>query len=193
MKNHPLARLLSALAALFLTSSLHAQVLSVPGLEILGPYSSIKRNRDGSREEFHRTPDLRTITKDTKDAQRKLRLRTIYRLNDQGKPLACEIFDAQGQRLFKSRYGYSRKPGITFGKLVEEQMFDARVVRRDPNGIEMPVRRFIYMYNADGSPQKPIAITLIPGKKFEDVFGSGLQFNPFDPKAADPNLKPEKR
>jgi len=154
----------------------------VPGLEVKGPYSSIKRNKDGSYEEFSRTPNSPSITKQLKDASGTLRTTTIYRLSPQGNPLTCDIHDGKGKRLFKSRYGYDKRPGLTYGKLLEEQMFDARVVRKDPStGEEMPVRRFIYTYDARGNRNAPIAINLIPGKMAEDVFGpSGLQFDPFD-------------
>lgn len=155
----------------------------VPGLEVKGPYSSIKRNKDGSYEEFSRTPDATTITKKLKDAAHTLRTTTVYRVSKEGNPLTCDIFDGKGTRLFKSRYGYDKRKGLTQGKLLEEQMFDARVTRKDPQtGQEMPIRRFIYTYDARGNAYAPIAINLIPGKMAEDVFGagpSGLQFDPF--------------
>jgi hypothetical protein len=154
----------------------------VPGLEVKGPYASVKRNKDGSYEEFSRPPDERTITKKLKNASGTLLTTTVYRLSPQGNPLTCDIFDGKGTRLFKSRYGYDKRPGLTFGKLLEEQMFDARVTRKDPQtGEEMPIRRFIYTYDARGNRNAPIAINLIPGKMAEDVFGpSGLQFDPFE-------------
>ena len=156
----------------------------VPGLEVKGPYSSIKRNKDGSYEEFSRPPDERTITKKLKSANHTLMTTTVYRLSKEGNPLTCDIFDGKGTRLFKSRYGYDKRPGLTHGKLLEEQMFDARATRKDPQtGTEMPIRRFIYTYDARGNRYAPIAINLIPGKKAEEVFGagpSGLQFDPFE-------------
>jgi hypothetical protein len=170
----------------------------VPGLEVKGPYASVKTNTDGSREYFSRTRDMRTITKQTKGADGTLRLTTVYRLSPQGNPLTCDIFDGKGSRLFKSRYGYDPKPGLTFGKLVEEQMFDARVKRADATGQEIPVRRFLYTYDARGNRNAPISITTIPGKTAEEVYGpSALEFDPFDgqgapvaPKQANPRAKP---
>lgn len=166
-------------AAVLLVGIVHADV---PGLEVQGPYSSLKRNKDGSYEEFSRTHDMRTITKKTKGPDHTLRLTTVYRLSVQGNPLTCDIFDGQGKRLFKSRYGYDPKPGLTFGKLVEEQMFDARVKRLNPkNGEEMPVRRFLYTYDAQGNRLAPISITTIPGKSADEVFGpTSLDYDPFD-------------
>ncbi|WP_367874960.1 hypothetical protein [Luteolibacter sp. Populi] len=156
----------------------------VPGLEVKGPYSSIKRNKDGSYEEFSRPPDERTITKKLKSANHTLLTTTIYRLTKEGNPLTCDIFDGKGTRLFKSRYGYDKRTGLTYGKLLEEQMFDARVTRKKPGtDEEMPIRRFIYTYDARGNRNAPIAINLIPGKTAEEVFGagpSGLQFDPFE-------------
>lgn len=164
-----------------------AMVLSVafadvPGLEVQGPYSSVKRNKDGSYEEFARTHDLRVITKKTKGPDHTLRMTTVYRLSDQGNPLTCDIFDGKGTRLFKSRYGYDKRPGLTYGKLLEEQMFDARVKRINPKtGEEMPVRIFQYVYDAQGNRSAPISTTLIPGKTADEVFGpSSLDYDPFD-------------
>lgn len=184
--------------SLAIAGSACAQIGSVPGLEVQGPYSSIKRNEDGTREEFKKDPGEQTITKRTMSPQGKPMLSTIYRLNKEGNPLNCDIRDGQGQKLFKSRYGYSKKPGLTFGKLVEEQMFDVRTPRIDPaSGKEMPVRRFLYTYNADGSQNRPIAITLTPGKTYEQVYGSsasGLTYDPFKPNAPDAGkAKPDGR
>jgi len=153
---------------------------AVPGLEVQGPYASVKTNKDGSREFFERTRDMTVITKRTVSAEGKPVLKTVYRLSPKGNPLTCDIFDGKGTRLFKSRYGYDPKKGLTFGKLVEEQMFDARVKRIDPkSGQEIPVRRFIYTYDAQGNRNAPISITTIPGKTADEVFGpSALEADP---------------
>lgn len=163
-------------------------IAEVPGLEVQGPYASVKTNKDGSREYFSRTRDMRSITKQTKGADGTLRLTTVYRLSPQGNPLTCDIYDGKGTRLFKSRYGYDPKPGLTYGKLVEEQMFDARVKRTDESGREIPVRRFLYTYDAQGNRNAPISITIVPGKTAEEVFGpSALEFDPFDGSKPDPS------
>lgn len=168
----------------------------VPGLEVQGPYASVKTNKDGSREYFERTRDMTVITKKTVNPEGQPVLKTVYRLSTEGNPKTCDIFDGKGTKLFKSRYGYSKKQGLTYGKLVEEQMFDARVKRTDPKtGEEIPVRRFIYTYDAQGNQQAPISITTIPGKTADEVFGpSGLQFDPFDgqkpEQKANPRAKP---
>jgi hypothetical protein len=184
------------IAAAFILGSL-AQG-DVPGLTVQGPYASVKTNKDGTREYFSRTPDMRTITKETKGIDGQLRLTTVYRLSKEGNPLACDIFDGKGTRLFKSRYGYDPKPGLTHGKLVEEQMFDARVKRMNPkNGEEMPVRRFLYTYDALGNRNAPFSITLIPGKTADEIYGpSSLDYDPFDgqkpptKEPANPRAKP---
>lgn len=163
-------------------------IAEVPGLEVQGPYASVKTNKDGTREYFSRTRDMRSITKQTKGADGTLRLTTVYRLSPQGNPLTCDIYDGKGTRLFKSRYGYDPKPGLTYGKLVEEQMFDARVKRTDESGREIPVRRFLYTYDAQGNRNAPISITIVPGKTAEEVFGpSALEFDPFDGSKPDPS------
>lgn len=155
----------------------------VPGLELKGPYSSIKRNKDGSYEEFSRVPGDPTITKQLKDVHGTTRTTTVYRVSPQGNPVTCDIFDGKGVKLYKTRYAYMKNPeNPDYGRLVGEEMFDARVKRTDPRtGKEMPVRKFIYTYDAQGSRLQPMCFTLIPGKDAKDVFGpSALEFNPFD-------------
>ena len=104
---------------------------------------------------------------------------TIYRMDAQGNPMNCKIYDGKKNEMFKSRYGYRKSDG----QLVEEQMFDSRVKRIDPNtGEEMPVRRFIYTYDAQGNRSAPISITLLPGKTAEEVYGkpTAMDADPFD-------------
>jgi len=151
----------------------------------------VMRREDGSRDVFRRSPDSRTLTKRTESANGVLTMITIYRMDANGNPTGCKIYDGQNNELFKSSYGYRK----TDGQLVEERMFDSRVKRIDPaTGKEMPVRRFIYSYDAQGKRSAPIAITLTPGKTAEEVYGgpSALEKNPFDekPAPANPNAKP---
>lgn len=144
-----------------------------------GPNVRVTRHDDGSRTVFTRSPDNRTLTKKTYSANGALFLNTIYRMDANGNPMNCKIYDGKETEMFKSRYGYHRDTGL----LVEEQMFDSRVKRIDPNtGNEMPVRRFIYTYDALGNRSAPIAITLTPGKTAEEVYGgpTALDVNPFD-------------
>jgi hypothetical protein len=167
---------------------------------VQGPYASVKTNKDGSREFFERTRDMRVITKTTRSPEGRDVLKTVYRISAQGNPLTCDISDGKGKRLFKSRYGYDPRPGLTFGKLIEEQMFDARVKRVDPQtGKEIPVRRFIYTYDAQGNRNAPISITTIPGKTADEVFGpSALEYDTNElfggqkpePEKANPRAKP---
>jgi hypothetical protein len=144
-----------------------------------GPNVRVTRHDDGSRTVFIRSPDNRTLSKKTYTANGEMFLLTVYRMDANGNPMNCKIYDAQKTEMFKSRYGYRKTDGF----LVEEQMFDSRVKRIDPNtGDEMPVRRFIYTYDALGNRSAPISITLIPGKTAEEVYGapSALDVNPFD-------------
>ena len=144
-----------------------------------GPNVRVMRHPDGGRTVFARTPDQRTLTKRTFGANRNLTMVTVYRMDENGNPLSCRIYDGQRQELYKASYGYHRESGL----LMEERLFDARVKRIDPEtGEEMPVRRFIYTYDAQGNRNHPIAINLLPGKSAEEVFDltpSALEVNPF--------------
>lgn len=137
-----------------------------------GPNVRVTRHDDGSRTVFTRSPDNRVLSKKTFTANGSLFLITIYRMDPHGNPLNCKIYDGQKNEMYKSRYGYRKSDG----QLVEEQMFDSRVKRTDPNtGEEMPVRRFIYNYDALGNRSAPISITLTPGKTAEEVYGLAVR------------------
>ena len=150
-----------------------------PGFDAVdGPNVRVMRHEDGSRTVFSRSPDSRTLTKRTFSAKGVLKMLTIYRMDMHGNPTGCKIYDGDKNELYKFSYGYRKSDG----KLAEERMFDSRVKRIDPKtGAEMPVRRFIYSYDALGNRSAPIAITLIPGVDPEDFFGSpsALDKDPF--------------
>lgn len=146
--------------------------------EVDGPNVRVMRHDDGSKTIFVRSPDNRTLTKRTRNVHGVLTMLTIYRMDNHGNPTGCKIFDGNGNELYKFSYGYDKKTG----RLAEERMFDSRVKRIDPKtGDEMPVRRFLYSYDALGNRSAPIAITLIPGVDAEDFFGtpSALDSDPF--------------
>lgn len=139
----------------------------------------VMRNQDGSTAIFRRTPDNEVLEKRTFTADSVLTMLTVYRIDKRGNPLSCKIYDGLKQELFKARYGYDKDTG----RLVEEQLFDSRVKRLDPTGqFEMPVRRFLYTYDANGKQNKPISIVLRPGKTADEMYArpSALQENPFD-------------
>lgn len=189
-------RFLFAAAAVFSLAVAGAKAQHVEDLrvgeEVDGPHVRVLRGEDGSRTVFKRTPDNRTLTKRMFSAQGSLVLITIYRMDTQGNPRSCKIYDGKNTELFKVRYGYDRDTG----QLMEEQMFDSRVRHLNPgDGSEMPVRRFIYTYDANGQRSKPVAIVLTPGRTADELYGapSALESNPFDspPKApVNPHARP---
>ena len=173
--------LLAVLTTQLVTARLHAQVMNDidPTKAKDTQYVRVMRNQDGSTAIFRRTPSNEVLEKRTFNASSVLTMLTVYRMDRSGNPLGCKIYDGLKQELFKARYGYD---GAT-GRLVEEQLFDARVKRMDPTGkAEMPVRRFIYTYDANGKQNKPISIVLRAGKTSEEMYArpSALGKNPFD-------------
>jgi hypothetical protein len=185
---------LTALASVCLVQSAACSLPAAPVFEVEGPNVRVMRHTDGSTTRFTRTPDNRTLTKRKLSANGVLTMLTIYRMDSMGNPTGCQIFDGNNQRLFKVSYGYRKSDA----QLVEERMFDARVTRRDPHtGLEMPIQRICYVYDAQGNRSAPIVINLLDGKKFEEVFGvksSALETNPFHEGApARPNAAPNQR
>jgi hypothetical protein len=170
-------KILCAMMSLVLATSAYSEKSDFEAVD--GPNVRVTRHEDGSRTIFTRSPDARTLTKKTYSSGGALFLVTIYRMDAQGNPMNCKIYDGKKNEMFKSRYGYRKSDG----QLVEEQMFDSRVKRIDPNtGEEMPVRRFIYTYDALGNRSAPISITLTPGKTAEEVYGkpTAMDVDPFD-------------
>lgn len=142
----------------------------------------IMRNQDGSFTEFKKSSDERVIERRNYSAQnggngeRVLRMSIIYRKDIYGKMRSGRIHDGSGKILYRVVYGYHKETG----KLVAENMFDARVKRTeiitDPTTgktteVEKPVRKLFHRYDAQGRRAKPIVICLPPGKRAEELFG----------------------
>ncbi len=142
----------------------------------------IMRNEDGSFTEFRRSPDQRIIERRTyADRQggagdRVLIMTIIYRKDKNGKLRSGKIHDGSGKVLYRVVYGYHR----TSGKLVAEDMFDARVKRGDAEidpatnkavFKEKPVRCLRHRYDAQGQQLKPLVVCAPAGKTAEELFG----------------------
>lgn len=139
----------------------------------------VMRHQDGSRTEFRRTPDDRTITKKTTGTNGYLKMTAVYRMDAAGNPRGAKIFDGKGNELYKVSYGYDK----TTGRLLAERMFDSRARFVSPDtGDELPVRILYYTYDAQGNRSKALSISPLTGKTAEDVFGDRATFpeqNPF--------------
>jgi len=142
----------------------------------------IMKNEDGSYTEFRRSSDERVIERRTYGdrpggaGDRILRMSVIYRKDVYGKLRSGKVYDGSGQVLYRVRYGYHRQTG----KLVAEDMFDARVKRTKPvtdantgvtKEIETPVRRLYHRYDAQGRAAAPIVFCAPAGKTAEKLFG----------------------
>ena len=182
--------LLAVLSTLCLCVPSHGNELEA----VEGPNVRVMRHEDGSRTLFTRTPDSRSLTKKKFNPNGVLVMMTNYRMDSNSNPVSCKIYDGANNLLYKVSYGYRKSDG----QLVEERMFDARTKRVDSNsGVEMPVQRVCYVYDAQGNRSAPIVYNLLPGKTFEEVFGvksSALDVNPFKEDSgkapANPNARP---
>ncbi|NNC90290.1 MAG: hypothetical protein HKN82_17675 [Akkermansiaceae bacterium] len=136
--------------------------------EKAGPNVRFMRHYDGTRTEFRRSPDDRIHTKKTFSGNGALVLVSVYRMDALGNPRSCKIYDGRKNLLYKVAYGYHKE----HGKLVAEDMFDARTKRLNPNnGREMPVRRMYYTYDAQGNRSRPICYNFLEGERAEKIFG----------------------
>jgi len=132
-----------------------------------GPHVRIMKNADGSSTQFKRDMTNRTLEQSSfmekANGEKIVRTRTIYRRDDNGRLRSGIIEDGKKLKLYRIIYGYDKHTG----KLIAENMYDARVVRkndpRDPNK-ETPVRALRYSYNAQGQRSKPIVYVGVQGK-----------------------------
>ena len=138
--------------------------------EAKGPHVRIKRNQDGSRVEFRRSPDDQKLVKTTKNENGVIRMSSVYFRNKKGFLTAGRIYDGLGNMMFRVRYGYDRESG----QLIAEDMFDQRAPlhRFDEGGkrVEIPVRRIYYFYDAQGNQSKAISLVAKKGKMANEVF-----------------------
>ena len=122
-------------------------------------------------------PNRTTVSVKTHGSGNDLR-KVVYRLNKEGNPLTCDIFDEKGVRVLKCRFGYDVKPGPRYGKMVEAQIFDAQKASPLADK-DKPLQRLIYTYDATGSPAKPITIDIEPTGIAKRLLGIALVgFNP---------------
>jgi len=159
-----------------------------------GPNVRVMQHKDGSKTIFTRSPNNQVLTKKTFSAAGRLTLITTYRMDAGGNPINCKISDGQGIELFKVSYGYRKSDG----QLVQEEMYDSRVKRLNPKkpDEEMPVQVVRYLIDPQGKRSAPIVYNLLPGKTFEQIYGSStsVQANPFQgdipAKPLNPRAKP---
>lgn len=147
-----------------------------------GPNVRVKRHEDGSKSVFTRSPDGKVVTKRTQNAAGRVTLVTIYRMDENGNPRACDIYDGRKTRLYKVAYGYETK----YGQLVREQMYDCRVRRvwKNNPSEEMPVQVVEYLVNAEGRVAgKPVIRNYHEGNTFERDYGAAT--SAMDPKMFD--------
>ncbi|GHC50715.1 hypothetical protein GCM10007100_16030 [Roseibacillus persicicus] len=147
----------------------------------------IMRHRDGTNTEYRRSNDEKTLVKrrlsNVKGGRNSILTTTIYRMDKRGNPLSCKIFDGKENLLYKVAYGYHRETG----RLVAEDMFDARVPQIDPNTKkEVPVRRMYWFYDGAGNVTKAFSFVWRKGQYAEelydkpsDVQGTAPTDNPF--------------
>ena len=155
--------------------------------ESKGPHVRIKRNdQDGSFVVFERSPDDRRLVKTTKNQNGQVKMRATYKRNEKGYLTFGQIHDGQGTLIYRVQYGYDKETG----RLIAEQMFDARVKNYYPlwytdpktgerikvvdpdtgKRMEMPVRRVYYFYDAEGNQSRALSLVPMDGPNAEETF-----------------------
>lgn len=167
-----------------------------------GKLVRISRNPDGSVTEFERNPENTVLEKRTyvekRNGEKVLRNRTIYRRDKFGNLRSGQIYDGQRTQLFRIVYGYEKGTG----RLIAENMFDARVKRTSAENPseETPVRALRYSYDAQGNRSKPMVFNGPPGQETESLLlwlkdqkldrGTLPEVDPYRQEPVNPNSKP---
>jgi len=170
-----------------------------------GKLARISKNRDGSVTEFLRNPKNTVLEKRTysekANGEKVLRNRTYYRRDKFGNLRSGQIFDGQRVQLFRIIYGYDKHTG----RLVAENMYDARVKRTDPNDPkkEQVLRALRYSYDAQGNRSQPMIFTSPKGPTSQELLewlkknkldrGTLPETDPFRNDPVNPNSKPLRR
>ena len=161
--------LLLTASALISTASL--TVAQSGRIDEKGSHVRLVKNADGSTTQFKRDAANTKLEKSTftekKNGEKIIRTRTIYVRDVQSLLRSGIIEDGQRRKLYRIVYGYDK-----LGRLVAENMFDARVIRRDdpknPNK-ETPLRALRYPYDAQGMRGTPVVYSAAQGRSAEEL------------------------
>lgn len=111
-----------------------------------------------------------SVVKETLGADGKLHHTAVYRLSPKGSPLVSDVFNADGIRVLKNRFGYHAS-GPSKGKLAEIQVFDAETKRQDTRSErEIPIRRVLYRYDSQGNRAAPVTVETVPDVSLAGYF-----------------------
>lgn len=171
-----------------------------------GPHVRIMKNSDGSSTQFKRDHTNTRLEQSSfmekANGEKIVRTRTVYRRDLNGRLRSGIIEDGKKNILYRIIYGYDKNTGF----LIAENMFDARVIRKndpiDPNK-ETPVRALRYSYNAQGQRSKPIVYVGVKGKTAKELqkwieknnYQEGTMpiDDPFRNNTVNPNARPLKQ
>lgn len=186
----------------FTVSALPTVVLAQNKFVKKGKLVRIMRNRDGSVTEFSRNPANTVLEKRTynekANGEKVLRNRTLYRRDKWGNLRSGAIYDGQRVQLFRIVYGYEKGTG----RLIAENMFDARVKRTNPEDPtqEQVLRALRYSYDAQGRRSQPMIFTGPRGATSEQLMdwlkknkldrGTLPETDPFSDTPVNPNARP---
>jgi len=132
--------------------------------------AQVKKNADGTITELeHKDPqtiERRTLTPQ-KNGTGIVASKTIYEKARDGILRNAKIYDGKGNIIFKIKYGYHK----VNGRLILEELHDAKAKRFNEQGREIPLQRLYYKYDIQGNRSKPFAITTSQKGTVEE-FGS---------------------
>ena len=146
-----------------------------------GPNIRVKTDTKGIKNVFTRSGDKKTVTKCSYTEDGSLVSVSVYKLDDSGRIVGCNIFDSHKVHLYRVDYGYRKQDG----QLVVERMWDCRDQRdfRNLYDRETPVQEVDYFIDPEGKASIPVIICNLDRNIFERDYGSTT--TAIDPKMFD--------
>ncbi|MFM7183106.1 MAG: hypothetical protein ACKO2G_16810 [Verrucomicrobiales bacterium] len=122
--------------------------------------------KEGARTDIIRNPQARTLEVRTLDFEGVVVRKDIFRTNAAGEAVACQVFDRNGNLVYRIRYAFDK-----LGRKTEEGTYNkaGKMVRRavygyDANGKQLPARVQTFV-DPGRQPIAPIAPQLTPQGK----------------------------
>ena len=130
-------------------------------------------NEDGTRVLWIRDADGLRLSRYQFARDGELETQGVYRMDKNGSPFGCRIFDDRKNEIFKVLFGYRRSDG----SLVEERIFAMKSKRLNDRGQELPVGRVLHVLDA-ASGETKVNLVDLAAADLPSGIGEGFR-NPF--------------
>lgn len=154
-------------------SGSHAHSVPVRASVVMDSDIITESNEDGTRVLWIWDADGLRLSRYQFTRDGELETRGVYRMDKNGSPFGCRIFDDRKNEIFKVLFGYRKSDGT----LVEERIFDMKSKRLNDRGQELPVGRILHVLDA-ASGETKVNLVDLAAVDLPSGIGEGFR-NPF--------------